>query len=102
MELVDGRRVAVSSLWLRPAQRQRALTAALGLELNDDGGVCCDDDGETPTPGLFVAGDLAEGAAQQALQAAADGARVVATINHQLIVDEGQLAGEPASQPAGG
>ncbi len=92
VELEDGRRVAVSSLWVRPAQRQRALTAALGLALADDGGVRRDEHGETPTPGLYVAGDLAEGASQQALQAAADGARVVMTIVHELIVDDGQLA----------
>jgi len=93
VELEGGRQVPIESLWLRPAQRQRGLTAGLGLAVDDDGAICRDEHGETPTPGIFVAGDLAAGAAQQALQAAADGARVAMTINHRLIVDDGLMQG---------
>lgn len=93
VELAGGRRVPIESLWLRPAQRQRGLAAGLGLEVDDDGGVRHDGHGETPTPGIFVAGDVAAGAVQQAVQAAADGARVAMAINHRLIVDDGRLAG---------
>lgn len=86
--LEDGRRLATESLWVRPAQRQHQLTVALGVTIDDDGCVIRDRGGETSTPGMFVAGDLAGGSVQQALQAAADGARVAMTINHQLIIDE--------------
>lgn len=89
--LEDGRHVRVESLWVRPAQRQRGLTARLGLQVNGDGAICRDSHGETPTAGIFVAGDLAEDSTQQALQAAADGARVAMTINHRLIVDDGLM-----------
>ena len=92
IELADGRRVPIESLWLRPAQRQRALAARLGLAVDDDGAILRDEHGETPTPGIFAAGDLGAGATQQVLQAAADGARVAMTINHQLIVDDGTPA----------
>lgn len=95
IELADGRRVAIESLWLRPAQRQCGLTARLGLAVDDEGAICRDDTGETPLRGIFAAGDLAAGASQQALQAAADGARVTMSINHQLIVDEDPV---PAAQ----
>lgn len=86
VELTDGRRVPIESLWLRPAQRQDALTARLALPVDDDGAIVRDARGETSTPGLFVAGDLAAGSTQQALQAAADGARVAMAINHELIL----------------
>lgn len=86
VELTDGRRVPIESLWLRPAQRQHALTARLSLPVDDDGAIVRDARGETATPGIFVAGDLAAGSTQQALQAAADGARVAMAINHELIL----------------
>lgn len=95
VELEDGRRLPIESLWVRPAQRQRELTVSLGVTLDDEGCVVRDADGETSTPGIFVAGDMAADATQQAQQASADGARVAMTINHQLIVDERSV--EPAA-----
>lgn len=100
VELLDGRRVPIESLWLRPAQRQHALTARLSLPVDDDGAIVRDARGETSTPGLFVAGDLAAGSTQQVLQAAADGARVAMAINHELILQppaERQAVSGPAS-----
>lgn len=89
--LEDGRQLPIESLWVRPAQRQRGLTARMGLQVTDDGDIGRDDHGETSIPGIFVAGDLAQGSTQQAVQAAADGARVAMTINHRLIVDDGVM-----------
>jgi len=93
VELAGGRRVPIDSFWVRPVQGQTELVARLGLPVEDNGAVRRDEKGETPIAGIFAAGDLAAGPVQQALIAAADGARVTFAINHELVLDS---SAEPA------
>ncbi|MEP7117097.1 MAG: NAD(P)/FAD-dependent oxidoreductase [Acidobacteriota bacterium] len=102
VEMRDGRRVPIESLWIRPARRQHRLTVALGLAINDEGAVCRDVHGATSVPGIYTAGDLAEGATQQVLQAAADGARVAMSINHWLIVEADDVDARVTAPTTGG
>ncbi|MDB6076575.1 MAG: Thioredoxin reductase, partial [Akkermansiaceae bacterium] len=84
--LADGREVGIESLWLRPKQTQSSLVTALGLALREDGAVVCDERGESSRAGVYVAGDATAGPAQQALLAAADGARVTFGIIRELVM----------------
>ncbi|WP_369059528.1 NAD(P)/FAD-dependent oxidoreductase [Caulobacter sp. 73W] len=82
--LEDGTQVPIESLWLRPRQTQGALVEALGLRLREDGAVWRDDQGETSMANVLAAGDCAAGMAQQAIFAAADGARTTFSIVHAV------------------
>ncbi|QJE96249.1 NAD(P)/FAD-dependent oxidoreductase [Luteolibacter luteus] len=72
----DGSAVLLSAFFVQPKQSQTPLVSALGLTLREDGAVLREETGETSRPGIFAAGDLSAGRMQQALLAAADGARV--------------------------
>lgn len=84
VELTDGSEVAVESLWIRPGQSQTPIVRQLGLTLRDDGAIMRDEAGETSLPGVYAAGDCAAGPMQQAILAAADGARTMFGIVHGL------------------
>lgn len=88
VELVGGERVSIESLWIRPLQRLSDVARRLALPVREDGAVERDETGETSIRGIFVAGDLAAGPVQQALLAAADGARVAYAINRQLVLEQ--------------
>jgi thioredoxin reductase len=74
----------IESLWLRPSQTQTSLVTGLGLNLRDDNAIWRDEQGQTSLPNILAAGDCAIGPAQQAIFAAADGARVIFPALHQL------------------
>ncbi len=84
VELADGTFHPLESLWLRPSQRQTSLVSKLGLTLRDDGAIWRDEQGQTSIPGIHATGDCASGPAQQAIFAAADGARAVFPALHEL------------------
>ncbi|KTR83436.1 hypothetical protein NS277_08645 [Novosphingobium barchaimii] len=80
----DGSKADVTSLWIRPAQEQTPIVHKLGLVLAENGAIERDAAGETAMPGLYAAGDCAAGPMQQAILAAADGARVMFGLVHGL------------------
>lgn len=84
--LSDGSEVAVESLWIRPRQSQTTLVRELGLALSDHGGIVRSEGGETSLSGVYAAGDCAAGPMQQAILAAADGARTMVAIVHDLVL----------------
>jgi thioredoxin reductase len=84
--LVDGNEVKIESLWIRPKQRQTPLVHHLGLVLGEDGSVLRNEVGETSLAGLYAAGDCVAGPMQQAILAAADGARTMFPIVHGLVL----------------
>ena len=85
--LEDGSFSSLQVLWVQPKQAQTPLVESLGLSLREDGAVDRSDAGETSRQGIFAAGDLSAGRMQQALLAAADGARVTYPITRQLIAE---------------
>jgi len=85
VELADGSVHQVESLWVRPVQSQAPLVGRLGLRLREDGAIWRDERGETSVPGLSAAGDCAAGPVQQAILAAADGARTAFPVAHSLV-----------------
>lgn len=86
VELTDGSVHQVESLWLRPVQSQTPLVERLGLRLRGDGAIWRNELGETSVPGILAAGDCAAGPVQQAILAAADGARLAFLTSHFLVM----------------
>lgn len=82
----DGTSVPLRAFFVQPKQSQTALVASLGLSLREDGAVLREENGETTgCRGIFAAGDLSAGRMQQALLAAADGARVAYGLARTLV-----------------
>lgn len=86
IELIDGSVEPVASFWIKPAQQQTRLVQQLGLALREDGAIQRNEMGETAIPGLYAAGDCAAGQMQQAILAAADGARTMFPIVRGLVL----------------
>jgi thioredoxin reductase len=86
VELEGGVRVPCEVLFTKPAQRQPALVARLGLELDEHGFVRVDEQRRTSRPGVFAAGDLTT-MMQGAIIAAAAGCVAATVVNHQLTVE---------------
>ncbi len=85
-ELADGGFVPLQAFWLQPEQDQTPLVKSLGLALREDGAVERSESGETSREGIFAAGDVCAGKMQQALLAAADGARVAYFLSRQAVL----------------
>lgn len=83
--LEDERREDIQSLWIRPLQSQTPIVTGLALNLRDDGGLWRNEMNETSMMGVYAAGDCAAGPMQQAILAAADGARTMFSIIHSLV-----------------
>ena len=88
VELAGGTTAAVESLWIRPKQDQTQLVHQLRLELRDDKAIKRDDMGQSSIPGISAAGDCASGPMQQAILAAADGARTIFPIVRELVKED--------------
>lgn len=86
VELAAGARVACDVLVMRPPQRQTALVAGLGLDLDEQGFVRITPQMATSRPGILAAGDLTT-PMQGALLAAAAGAQAAYGMNHELTVE---------------
>lgn len=87
IELEEGRSIQVGALWIHPRHSQTALVKQLGLELNEEGSIARNEQGETSERGIYAAGDLSAGPLHQAILAAADGTRVAYAINHDVIME---------------
>jgi thioredoxin reductase len=83
VELEGGVRVPCDALFTKPAQRQPALVARLGLELDEHGFVRVDEQRRTSRPGVYAAGDLTT-MMQGAIIAAAAGCVAATALNHHL------------------
>ncbi|AND15599.1 NAD(P)/FAD-dependent oxidoreductase [Rathayibacter tritici] len=89
--VIDGRRHALDAVVVGPRVQGR-LPEGLGLELADHASgvarhLAVDPMGRTGVPGVFAAGSLVE-PMSQVVASAADGLRVGAAINHDLIEEE--------------
>ena len=83
LELIDGARVPIEGLYMRPVQRQTELVAGLALALDDLGFVKVDAQQRTSLPGVYAAGDLTT-PLQGALVSASYGAMAAYMITHEL------------------
>ena len=81
----DGDRVSIDTRWIKPHQRQTALATHLGLAIEEQGELVRSKAGETSIPGIYAAGDLVSGPAQQAIFAAADGMWVAIAVTADLV-----------------
>lgn len=90
IELEDGTRVEIDTIFIRPPQRQVAIVESLGLTVDGAGYVVVDEQRQTSLPGIYAGGDLMM-PMQSAIFAAASGYQAAAMLNHEL------TATEPAS-----
>lgn len=81
--LADGSRVGCDALFVKPPQRQTALVASLGLDLDEHGFVRVNERRQTSRGGILAAGDLTT-PMQAALPSAASGAQAAYLLNHEL------------------
>lgn len=81
--LADGSRVGCDALFVKPPQRQTALVASLGLDLDEQGFVRVNERRQTSRGGILAAGDLTS-PMQAALPSAASGAQAAYLLNHEL------------------
>jgi thioredoxin reductase len=87
----DGSVLARQALFFNTGQHPRSpLLTRLGCDFDQNGGVVCDENGETSVPGVFVAGDVSRDV-QLAIIAAAEGARAALAINKHLSRVDGHL-----------
>jgi thioredoxin reductase len=88
IEFADGSQLERTALFLHAPQHQRSqLAKDLGARHTSKGAVWVDSAMETTVPGLYAAGDTTPGA-QQALLAAAAGAKAAIVINEGLTREE--------------
>lgn len=86
--LEDGEAIYGRGLFFRPAQEQRSdLAHRLGCPLTAEGRVQANEFGQTPVPGVYVAGDTGP-TMQQVISAAASGAAAAIHLNHELLAEE--------------
>jgi len=91
IHFVGGRGLPRVALFFSTDQHPRSpLLAKLGCRFEDNGGVACDENGETSIAGVFVAGDVSRDV-QLAIIAAAEGARAALAINKSLLKGDGHL-----------
>jgi thioredoxin reductase len=79
----DGSSDSRAGLFVAPRFVQSQLPAQLGCELDEQGSMVIDEDGQTSVPGVFAAGDATVGKAAVVLAAAA-GSRAAYAINAGL------------------
>lgn len=95
LHFADGTSLERRVLFLRPAQVQRSdLASALGCQLDADGYVVVDEQGQTSVAGVYAAGDMTHRFHQIAL-AVAQSARAAIAINHSLILEDVHLPAWP-------
>ena len=84
VEFADGTYLERRALFLHAPQEQRSqLATTLGARLNGRGAVWVDKNAQTSVPGLYAAGDTVPGQ-QQAMLAAAEGAKAAICLNEAL------------------
>ncbi len=89
VELTDGRVVARTAVFIRPANVPHAdgLVTGLGCEVDAGGFVTVDSSGQTSTPGVWAAGNVVDPRAQVITSAGAGSAAAIA-INADLVQDD--------------
>ena len=89
VELVDGRVVARTAVFIRPSNVPHAdgLPTGLGCELDAAGFVAVDGSGRTSTPGVWAAGNIVDPRAQVITAAGAGSAAAIA-INADLVDED--------------
>ena len=89
VELIDGRVIARTAVFIRPgtAPHGDGLLAGLGCEVDDAGFATVDVTGKTSTPGVWAAGNVADPRAQVITAAGAGSAAAIA-INADLVQDD--------------
>ncbi len=103
VELVDGRVVARTAVFIRPVNRPPAdgLLAGLGCEVDETGFVQVDRTGRTSNPGVWAAGNVVDPRAQLITSAGAGSAAAIG-INADLVQEDVRRALEAArAVPAG-
>jgi thioredoxin reductase len=99
VELVDGRAVERTAVFVRPGNVPHAdgLLAGLGCDVDDAGFVTVDNTGLTSTPGVWAAGNVVDPRAQVITAAGAGSAAAIA-INADLVQEDVERAmGGPSS-----
>jgi thioredoxin reductase len=93
VELIDGRVVERTAVFIRPGMASHAdgLLTALGCEVNDSGFASVDTTGRTTTSGVWAAGNVADPRAQVITAAGAGSAAAIA-INAALVQDDVERA----------
>lgn len=93
VELVDGRVVELTAVFVRPAIHPHpdGLLAGLGAHVDDTGFVTTDGTGRTSIPGVWAAGNVADPRAQVITAAGAGSAAAIA-INADLVQADVDLA----------
>jgi thioredoxin reductase len=87
VETEDGGSLPRDAMIVRPPQRQVPLIHALALELDPQGFVRVDGNGETSAPGIYAAGDLTTHM-QAAIFAAAAGTRAAYLLNYAMNMEK--------------
>jgi thioredoxin reductase len=97
VELIDGRIVARSAVFIRPGNTPHAdgLLSGLGCEVDEAGFVRVDGAGRTSTSGVWAAGNVVDPRAQVITAAGAGSAAAIA-INADLVEDDIRNALQPA------
>jgi thioredoxin reductase len=93
VELIDGRVIERTAVFIRPGLRPHAdgLVTGLGCEVDDIGFVRVDASGRTSTSGVWAAGNVADPRAQVITAAGAGSAAAIA-INADLVQDDVERA----------
>jgi thioredoxin reductase len=93
LELDDGRVIARSAVFVRPANRPQAdaVLARLGVERDDAGFVAVDANGRTSVPGVWAAGNVVD-PRTQVIAAAGAGNTAAIAINADLVADDAATA----------
>ncbi|MEY2570114.1 MAG: hypothetical protein QOE63_464, partial [Acidimicrobiaceae bacterium] len=89
VELVDGRVIARTAVFIRPGNHPRGdgLLSALGCDVDEAGFVIVDATGRTSSPGVWAAGNVVDPRAQVITAAGAGSAAAIA-INADLVQDD--------------
>ena len=88
VEFTDGTYLERKALFLHAPQEQRSpLASSLGARITGKGAVWVDKNAQTTVPGLYAAGDTTPGQ-QQALVAAAEGAKAAICLNEGLTKEQ--------------
>ena len=97
VELTDGRVIARTAVFIRPANVPHAdgLVTGLGCEVDAAGFVTVDGSGQTSTPGIWAAGNVVDPRAQVITAAGAGSAAAIA-INADLVQDDIHLVNNGA------
>jgi thioredoxin reductase len=99
VQLIDGRVIARSAVFIRPGNLPHAdgLLTGLGCEVNEAGFVTVDDTGRTSTVGVWAAGNVVDPRAQVITAAGAGSAAAIA-VNADLVQEDVERATEALSR----